>query len=727
MKQVININFHGRVVPIEVTAFELLKNYTESLNRYFAQEEGKEEIINDIESRIGELFQERISKGATCITDDDVNAIINSMGRPEDFEISEENQNTAAQNAGQQQEESNKKESHTSSGPKRLYRDENNKVLGGVCGGLSNYFGIDVVVVRIIFLILFFTFGFGLIPYIILWIAIPNSADKVIGSPRKKLYRDSDDKIIAGVCSGIGNYFGMSAWVPRVLFILPFLSIALKSYHWGFPKFLSVSFSPGAMIVYIILWLVLPEATTTAEKLEMKGEKVDIDSIKNSVMEEMKGVKQRAQKFGKEAAAYAQEKGKAMGEDVNSLARKSSRSLGDIIVLLLKIFAYFIVGSIVFGIFMSLVGLAIAAIGLLPIKDFVIRDGWQNAFAWGTFLFFIVAPIVGMLTWLIRRIAKVKANRKLIRSTFSALWVVGWVSLILLIASVTREFKRSNEDVTEHEIFLSNPKVTKLIITSETIKDKYFRSRWLKFEPFNGIDDDTAYIKSVVIQIVKSPNDSFKVTFIKLANGNNRLIAQQLADKIEYGGVQQDSLLQLDKGIAINKTDKFRNQRIILRVYVPVGKQIEIDKSMGWYNNFHFSSPFDDEYENFDSNDEAYMWMSDIPYIMKGDGLYTLDGKSSKDRKSKQVRIDNNGIEINNEDEHIKIDKNGIKINPSNNKEDRDDKIDRKLDSLEERQEREKEVIEKKYEKEKEKILNNNNYEPNAFLLPVSLPMNTWL
>ncbi len=89
MKQVININFQGRVVPIEVTSFELLKNYTESLNRHFANEEGKEEIINDIESRIGELFQEKITKGATCITDDDVNAIIKNMGRPEEFEAME--------------------------------------------------------------------------------------------------------------------------------------------------------------------------------------------------------------------------------------------------------------------------------------------------------------------------------------------------------------------------------------------------------------------------------------------------------------------------------------------------------------------------------------------------------------------------------------------------------------------------------------------------------------
>src|SRR3954470_16840763 len=89
MKKVININFQGRVIPIEETAFELLKQYIESLRRYFANEEGRDEIINDIEGRIAELFSERLKKGSICITDEDVNTVIAGMGRPEDFEAQE--------------------------------------------------------------------------------------------------------------------------------------------------------------------------------------------------------------------------------------------------------------------------------------------------------------------------------------------------------------------------------------------------------------------------------------------------------------------------------------------------------------------------------------------------------------------------------------------------------------------------------------------------------------
>ena len=117
--------------------------------------------------------------------------------------------------------------------------------------------------------------------------------------------------------------------------------------HWAFldfPHFNSFSFSPGALIVYIILWLVIPQATNTSERLEMKGEKVDLHSIKNSVVGEMKDVQQRAEKFGKEAKSFAEDKGKIVGAEAKNLVKRTGRSLGDIIVLLVKAIAYFFIG-----------------------------------------------------------------------------------------------------------------------------------------------------------------------------------------------------------------------------------------------------------------------------------------------------------------------------------------------------------------------------------------------
>ncbi len=662
MKQVININFQGRVVPIEVSAYEILKQYIESLSRHFATEEGRDEIINDIESRIGELFQERLKDGSTCITDDDVNAIIRSMGRPEDFETDE----AAAARADERQEsnETHQQSSFAHQGPKRLFRDENHKIVGGVCSGVANYFGIDVVIVRIVFLILLFSFGIGFIPYIILWIAVPSSATTEIGSLRKKMYRDTDDKWIGGVCSGLAHYFGINVWIPRLLFVIPFLTFASRFGHWGriadFPNFISLGFSPGAMIVYIILWLVLPEANSTAEKLEMKGEKVDMNSIKNSVAAEMKGVQERAQKFGKEAVAFAGEKGKTFSTEAGTAAKRGSRSLGDVIVFLVKLFGYFILGSICFGLVVALFVFGIAAIGVFPMKDFVLTAGWQNAFAWGTLIFFILVPMIGVITWIIRRLAKIRTGSKMLRLGFIAMWILGWVSVTCLVSSVYKDF-RASANIHEQEVYLSNPTVKSMEVTSIAPGQRFSRNRWFSLDPFDGTDDDTAFVRNIEIHIAKSSNDSFKVTVIKSARGYKKWYADTLASQIKFNAQQFDSLLVADKAITVNKHDKFRNQRVVLTIYVPVGKQIKINRNVrSWSSDVHFGS--EDDLDNIEFENIEHGWDEGEWYMMTNDGLYTLDGTPADSYKRQQIKINKRGIKIRNGKQVTQIDGDGVTI-----------------------------------------------------------------
>ena len=711
MKQVININFQGRVVPIEVTAFELLKNYTESLNRHFANEQGKEEIINDIESRIGELFQEKITKGATCITDDDVNAIIKNMGRPEEFEAMDDTQFQSSASAAK--EEQTTSSSHTSStGNKRLFRDENDKVLGGVCSGLANYFNIDVVIARIIFVVLLFS-GVGFLTYIIMWIAVPSSATTQIGGTRKKLFRNPDEKLVAGVCSGIGNYFGINAWIPRVLFLLPFLSFISRWGHWGgmwnFGDVLRFTFSPTSLIVYIILWIVIPEAVTTSEKLKMKGEKVDMNSIKASVMEEMKGVGKKAEKFGKEASAVVTEKANMVAGDVKNFSRRNRGGLGNVIAMIAKIFAYFIIGCVCLALVMALFALAVVSIGVFPLKDFLIGGNYQNALAWGTLVFFIAVPIIGIITWIIRKIANSKGNSKMLGFSFGAMWVIGWICFICLLASTSQEFRYSSKNLAEQEIALTNPMVDKLEITAKSPLDKYNNRRFIRFEPFEGIQEDTAFVNNIDVRIVKAINDSFKVTIIRTATGKSRNIAENNASKIEYSGVQKDSVLLMNKGIGINKTDKFRNQRVVLTIYVPVGKRIKVDKSISWFNNVHFGSNWDNNDWYYDSDDNYDDWKTGQEYIMKADGhLYSLNGDPAGKQGRTKVIINGDGIEVTTDN-----------INNDDNYRYNDGQPMNKLDSIKVNLEKEKqkikdslEKVKEKIEKQLEKISNSNNIEP---------------
>ena len=153
MKKVININFQGRILPIEEASYETLKQYIESLRQYFDAEEGRDEIINDIECRIAELCDDRLKKGAVCITEDDMRLIIESIGRPADFEAQdgfEASASASSSNANQEQFSDNGNDPQ-----RRLYRDEKNKVIGGVCAGIANYLKLDPLLVRVLWVLLF--------------------------------------------------------------------------------------------------------------------------------------------------------------------------------------------------------------------------------------------------------------------------------------------------------------------------------------------------------------------------------------------------------------------------------------------------------------------------------------------------------------------------------------------------------------------------------------------
>ncbi|MDQ2718179.1 MAG: PspC domain-containing protein [Bacteroidota bacterium] len=624
MKKVININFQGTVVPIEESSYELLKQYIESLRRYFANEEGKDEIINDIESRISELFQERLKNGSTCITDDDVNAIIKNMGRPADFEEQEKEEGDHSK-----KEQSDKTETifnaNFSWKGKRLYRDENHKILGGVCGGIASYFGIDPVIVRVVFILS----GIGFLAYILLWIFVPGS-NMLENGARKRLYRNPDGKIIGGICSGMGSYFNINPWIPRAIFLIPFISFFFRWGHFGpltFPNFISFSFSPGTFIIYIILWLVIPEATTTSEKLEMKGEKVDLNSIKNSVLKEMKEVGVRVGKMGSQAGEMAKNRSAEMGQEIHMAARRSSGTLGNIITTLFKIFIYFILGCIALALIIALFSLAIVSIGLFPLKNFVLSEGWQSILAWGTLIFFIGVPVIGIITFIIRRIARIKTTNKLMRYSFISLWILGIICFVSLITSVGRDFK-SISSMNPANVMLTNAAVKSLEVMPIQNSNYYRSNSWFRLEPFAtfGMDDDTAYISNVKIKIEKSNIDSFKVSVIKMVNGRTRRYADTLASLIDFNISQSDSLLMMDKAITINTADKFRNQFVEVIIAVPVGHYIKINKNFGYRNRVRFTGPWSDNDWYNNESDEDYDFKIGEEYVMKEDGLYTLKG-----------------------------------------------------------------------------------------------------
>jgi phage shock protein PspC (stress-responsive transcriptional regulator) len=191
MKITVSINLGGYFFNIDEDAYAELKMYLRNLELHFAHEESASEILSDIETRMAELFRTKITSYKQVINIEDVRQAIAILGTPEDISDSDG---------------PSSREKFSSPGYHRMYRDPDNRVIGGVCSGMGAYWDIDPVIVRIIFIAL-------------------------------------------ALAGGIG------------------------------------------VMVYLILYIVLPEAKTTAQKIEMKGEPVNIHNIKEAVKKEFDSVR----------------------------------------------------------------------------------------------------------------------------------------------------------------------------------------------------------------------------------------------------------------------------------------------------------------------------------------------------------------------------------------------------------------------------------------------------
>lgn len=671
MKKVININFQGRVIPIEETAYEMLKVYVDSLRTYFANEEGRDEIINDIEGRIAELFSEQLKKGSTCITDNDLNVIIANMGRPADF---------AAQDAdtsipgSQNQEYYQQSQSAYAGGahPRgRLVRNADDKILGGVCSGLANYLRIDPVIVRIIFVILF---GALFWVYILLWIIVPSQS--ISSNITKRLFRNPDGKVIAGVCGGLAAYFNIDTWIPRLVFVLPFI-IALVSgsfnalwWDWDFgfvPRVVSGSLGWTLFLTYVILWIAVPLANTAAEKLEMKGERINLNSIRDTVKEDLESFRVKAERFGNEVKTSAQqfgEKAREFGQSAGTqaksfaaeaapIARRTGSGLGHVIGVLFKAFFLFIAAIIAITLFSVFIGLLFGGFAVFPLKDFILDGFTQNLLAWGALFLFLGVPIVALVTWLIRRIVGVRSKNHYLGYVFGSLWFVGLVCAITLGGLIVRNFK--TRSAVEDNISITQPAAGRLIVESTTGNDRYYSGSWFELDededwPFYGVTNDSMMLNNVRVNIVQSKDSSYHIYRVKIGRGNTREKAAGVAEKIDFEISQQDSVLLLPRGFAISDQEKFRNQQVLVVIEVPVGKRILLSDNLDTYNwySVNFNRRKGWNIDSDDNWDNSFNWKTNVDYVMTSSGLRPLSQFDEQELKSGRLKlkINQDGINI---------------------------------------------------------------------------------
>jgi phage shock protein C len=497
MKKIININLAGRLIAIEDSAYEILRQYLDSLARYFAREEGGDEIVSDIESRIAELFLNRL-KTTHCITDEDVQSVKAAMGTPEQFdEVGE---------PSQQQQPINDPAYESIRPRKRLYRDPDSKVLGGVCGGLGAYLNVDPVVFRIIFALL----------------------------------------AIGGFGSGI--------------------------------------------LVYFILWVVTPEANTAAEKLQMRGERVDVNNIRATVQDEINAAKGHLKNIGNDVRNFSQGRGRQVGSDIERIFRNVFEALGKVLLLLTKGFFYFLAVVILFSLIAAGVAITVSSAALFPLKNLILAGPLQNLLLWVSIFFLIGIPIVALIIFFVRKATGIKEASRYVGYTLSLLWFAGLISAVILIVSVIKDFRTRSVPIKE-KFALVQPSGGKLVIKQA---EDFTDIEGIEFfDDVLRIAEDTVIINTARIKLEKSDSDSFEVYIERYSRGRRVAQARELASEIRYQIVQNDSILYVPSGISIPTNSKFRGQHIRVIVKVPANKNVVMDKSLNYHNNWHF----DDDYE----------------------------------------------------------------------------------------------------------------------------------
>lgn len=664
MKKIININLSGRVIPIEDAAYESLQRYIESLRRYFVAEEGRDEIINDIESRIAELMNDKVRKGATAVTEADMDEIIGSMGRVEDFEATEgaETESTAGNSfAYAQATDKNGKQRFSG----RLYRDSSDKMIGGVCAGISNYVNVDPAIIRLLFAIITFGgFGMGVFIYIVLWIVLPTrDLETYVG---KRLFRNPEDRIIGGVAGGLGAYFNKKAWTIRLIFAAPLLLNILISVlntifsPWN-QEYRPVDFAFGSLtgtfiLAYIVLWIVLPEARSSFEKMEMRGEKVDVNRIAQTWQDRAQTwgdeVKTSAQQLGSRAKNFADTRGKAFASEIGATARPAARGVGHIIGILFKAFFLIVAGSIAFGLLVALIVVIFGGgVSLWPLKqgifDFMIEGTAQKMFFWGTVILFFAVPIVGFVVWLVRRIMRVRTQRHYLGWSFAGLWTLGWISAALFAASLGRDF-RFGKSVPQ-AVTIAQPPADRMIVQVTEPELQYSGEFWWIDENDNGntgwdLTEDSLKLANVDILVVKSLDSNYGVTVWRYSRGGNRRDAEMKASNIQYAVSYVDSILNLGSGFAIGSNNKFRGQEITVEISVPVGKKLRFDESVT--DRLRGTSVHVSEKRNWNSrnsgrnwgNIRGFDWQTGVDYIMTEGGDLERTDKPKEEAPEEESR-----------------------------------------------------------------------------------------
>jgi phage shock protein PspC (stress-responsive transcriptional regulator) len=550
MKKNISINISGIIFHIEEDGYETLRKYLDSIKNYFGSFEDSSEILSDIESRIAEIFLSKLNDGKQVITAEDVQSLIATMGSVNDFKAAEEETKGSESTGTPSEPELEDTPKPGSSPSKKLFRDQKRKILGGVCAGLGNYFSIDPVWPRLLFALLVLgTYGVFIVVYIVLWIVLPFSHDLEDESSVKKMYRDPENKVVGGVAGGVAAFFGADVVLIRVLFVL------------GTIFFLS------GLVVYVILWIALPEAKTITEKMQMQGEPLTLSNIESSVK---KSIHEKDAHEESMLAKIILFPFRLVAAVLNGIVRIAGPIL-KVIVDIFRVAIGLVISLTGFMLIISFIMVFGLLMGIFTYSSFTLWDMHVNAMnfplesirlafpTWTIIFAFLVVLIPALFIMLIGNsiIAKKIVFNAITGWSFFVIFFVGVIFLSFRIPQLVYYFKTEGEFKAE-KTFDINHKTPVLKIHQTGLDDYDFTNLAIK-----GYD-----------------GKNLKLMQRFGAQGANKLQAKANAQQVDYKIEQLDSVITFDSNISFRKDTRFSFQRLDMDLLVPYDQPFVIDEEL---------------------------------------------------------------------------------------------------------------------------------------------------
>ncbi|MEO1031288.1 MAG: PspC domain-containing protein [Bacteroidota bacterium] len=529
MNKTVNINLAGVFFHIDEDAYLKLSRYLEAIKRSFTDSQGRSEIIADIEARIAELFSERIQNEKQVVGIKLVDEVITIMGQPEDYLVDDE-----------------------------IFEDE------------------------------------------------PRSRTTYSSRPTKKLYRDTDNSYIGGVAAGLSHYFGIESIWMRLIWLL-----------------LAIGSGGTFIFIYLIFWALVPEAKTTAEKLTMSGDPVNISNIEKKIKDGIESVSETVRNVDFKKQGEKIKEGfenvsdnisesvknvdfQKQGNRIKSSSQTFFDTLGNIFMFFLKVIAKFI------GIILIIVGIStllslIVAFFTVGVTDIVYFPGtdfidaanaadipmWLMSmlllFAIGIPFFFVFYLGLKIL------VNNLKSIGNIAKFTLLGLWLMAIIGLFVIGVKQATEHAFDAKATVKEQLNITANDTIRLSMATDPYNGYYYRRN----NYYRLVEDENGRtIKSTDIRlVVRSTKDSLATIVLeKQARGSSYNAAKSRAESINYNYELSNGKLTLDPFLTTDIENKFSDQEVLVILYLPEGSVLYADDNT--YSYHRNSSYFNDILDN---------------------------------------------------------------------------------------------------------------------------------